>query len=90
MLSILEFICEKGGLIMAACIVSFFAYALYTDVTTSEWVCNTEATVLDIVSVKYRTTTVLTDKGEITLDQPTVKNGDVICISGSRVNINER
>ncbi len=69
-------------MVIIGCIV--VGYIIYEQVNT-HYVCNTEATVLDILSVNYRSATILTDKGEVVLNQPTIKDGDTICLSGERI-----
>lgn len=69
---------------MAVIVIGIVGYSTYEEVNT-HWVCYEEAIVLDILKVHYRSATILTDKGEVVLNQATVKNGDTICLRGERV-----
>jgi len=60
-------------------------YFIYDADVNTHWVCHNEAVVLDILSVNYRHATFLTDKGEVTLSQSRIKDGDTICLRGSHV-----
>ena len=76
-----------GNYIMLGIIVIIFgivAYVIHDEVNTHR-VCLEEAVVLDILSVNYRSATILTDKGEVVLNQATVKDGDTLCLRSERV-----
>ena len=78
-----------GDKIMMFMILTFVvvpAYIIYDAEANTHWECHEEAVISDILSVDYRHATILTVKGrEIVLNQPTVKVGDVICLSGKQV-----
>ena len=55
-------------------------YVIYDQSVNIRSVCYEEGIVLDILKVHYRDATILTDKGEVILNQATVKDGDTICL----------
>ncbi len=70
---------------MTAILIGTVGYVIYDESVNTHVVCHEEAVVLDILKVHYRSTTILTDKGEMVLNQANVKDGDVICVRGERV-----
>lgn len=81
-----------GSKIMLGLVWSFIfgvGYFMYDDAVNVRSVCYEEAIVLDILKVHYRDATILTDKGEIILNQATVKDGDTICLKSGRERIDE-
>ena len=48
--------------------------------------CTKHTIVTDIVSVYYRSATIMTENGTYTLNQPKIKDGDKICIEGMYYN----
>ena len=77
---------------MIAIVGCIVGYSIYNAQVNTHWACNEEAIVLDILKVHYRSATILTDKGEIVLNQPrpSVKDGDKICLHGERIRNVER
>jgi len=70
---------------MIAIVFGVVAYIIHDEELNTHVVCRKEAIVLDILKVHYRSATILTDKGEIVLNQATVKDGDTICLRSERV-----
>ncbi|KKL54250.1 hypothetical protein LCGC14_2267310 [marine sediment metagenome] len=62
-------------------------YIMYDEAVNTRSVCYEEGVVLDILKVHYRDATILTDKGEVILNQATVKDGDTICLRSGRERI---